>query len=104
MADEADRISQLFTRFRDLAGGDNLAAAALVLASALAETKNAEPDARCLTIKAVASRLGVSEGTVRNLIDCGRLSASRVGAGRGTFRVEPDELRKFQKRSAGTIR
>jgi excisionase family DNA binding protein len=100
MTDSADRIESTFRRFRDLAGGDNLAAAALVLAHALSD-ESAGDECQMLSVRAVAERLGVSQRTVRNLIDRGKLPASKIGIGRGVPRVDPADLKRFQKQSAG---
>jgi excisionase family DNA binding protein len=45
-----------------------------------------------LSVRAVASKLSVSEKTVRRLIESGQLPAVRVG---GQVRIDPAELEAF---------
>ena len=56
-----------------------------------------------LSVKEVADRFGVSTGTIRGLVDSGKLTASRVGKGRGTLRFDPAELERFQHESTGAL-
>jgi excisionase family DNA binding protein len=56
-----------------------------------------------LSVKEVADRLGVSTGTVYNLVVTRQLLASRIGKGRGTLRFDPADLKDFQAISAGVI-
>jgi excisionase family DNA binding protein len=93
---------RLFHKFSSMVGGDSSAAAMLVLACASISTNAEKPPAdACLSVKAVAGRLGVSEGTIRNLVQCGKLAASRIGKGRGTLRFEPADLEAYRKHSSG---
>jgi len=48
-----------------------------------------------LTVRQVAERLHVSQGTVYGLIAQGRLRAFRIGTGRGTLRVSEEALADF---------
>lgn len=81
---------QSFHRYREETG-DPVAAALLVLAEALSA------DDADLSVAQAAERLGVSGQTVRNLIRAGDLRAHRVGAGRGTIRIRPEELASVQE-------
>ena len=45
-----------------------------------------------LTISEAALRLGVSEGTVRRLVNKQRLRHVRIGCGRGVIRIPEDAL------------
>lgn len=47
---------------------------------------------RMLTVRQAASRLNVSEKTVRNLVSCGKLAHHRIGAGRGVIRISEQAL------------
>lgn len=48
-----------------------------------------------LTVKDVSERLGISRGSVYELVKQGRLGAHRVGSGRGTIRVSESDLRAY---------
>jgi excisionase family DNA binding protein len=50
---------------------------------------------RLLTVREVATRLGVNERTVRRKIEAGVLPAVRLGPGRSAIRVDADELERF---------
>lgn len=50
------------------------------------------------TVQEVAFRLGVSRGSVYELVKQGRLAAHRVGSGRGTIRISEADLRTYLKR------
>ena len=50
------------------------------------------PTANVLTVKETAERLGVSQRTIYDLIESGRLRAQRIGIGRGTIRIRPTDL------------
>ena len=45
-----------------------------------------------LTVRQAAQRLNVSEKTVRNLVNGGKLAHHRIGAGRGVIRVSEQAL------------
>ncbi len=81
MSDTTAETLKRFAKFRDLAGGDPVAGALLVLACAISEPKGLDEPASLLGIDDVAKRLGVSTGTIRGLIKNGLLPASRVGSG-----------------------
>ncbi len=79
-------------------GFDGPAAAILTLAAVLAgET---QPDAKPLTVKQAADRLGVSVDAVYGLCRDGRLRCFRAGEGRGTIRIRPADLHRFQIEAA----
>ncbi len=40
-----------------------------------------------MTVKEAAQRLNVSEKTVRNLLQAGKIGHHRIGAGRGVIRI-----------------
>lgn len=48
-----------------------------------------------LSIKQAAERLNVSEKTVRNLLQSGRLAFHRIGAGRGVIRIGEEALAAY---------
>jgi excisionase family DNA binding protein len=48
-----------------------------------------------LTIAETASLLRISQSTIRNAINSGRLRAFRFGAGRGAIRISPTDLGDF---------
>jgi excisionase family DNA binding protein len=48
-----------------------------------------------LTPRDVANRLGVSLATVYALLASGKLTAYRIGIGRGTYRVSEDQLSAY---------
>ena len=48
-----------------------------------------------LTIADVARRLNVSESTVYNLAEAGKLAGYRVGMGRGTWRFTEDDVSAY---------
>lgn len=97
-----------FARFVE-AGRSEIAAAILTLADTLSgiprpsvKAEAAEPvPGECLSVRQVADYLSVSAGTVRNLVFCGKLAASRIGKGRGTLRFNPADLEAFLRSSAG---
>jgi excisionase family DNA binding protein len=45
-----------------------------------------------LTVKQAAERLAVSQHTIYDLIEVGRLRCKRIGMGRGTIRIHPSDL------------
>lgn len=53
------------------------------------------PGVALLTVKQVAERLNVAVGTVYALCAAGKLEHVRVGAGRGTLRIEEEALQRF---------
>jgi excisionase family DNA binding protein len=48
-----------------------------------------------LSVQQVASRLGISRGSVYELVKTRRLAAHRVGSGRGTIRISEGDLRDY---------
>lgn len=50
-----------------------------------------------LSVKEAASELGVSRSSVYGLVKAGALRAFRVGLGRGTIRIEVDDLGSVRK-------
>lgn len=71
--------------------GDPLAASNLVLAEAM---EHQPPD--FLTVGEAAKYLRVSEGAIRELCNSGKLTHHRIGAGRGTIRIQREELKTYQ--------
>lgn len=94
----AQNTQALFNEFMPLVNGDPHSAAMLVLASATLDPPEAQP---FMALAQVATKLGVSDATIRNLVSSGKLPASRIGKGRGTLRFDPAEVTQFQVRSAG---
>ena len=92
-----EQIGQLFQAFQ-ADGVDSQTAALLTLATIIAE--KAQPDARPLTVKQAADRLGVSADAVYDLCRDGRLKCFRAGEGRGTIRIRPIDLHRFQIEAA----
>ena len=92
-----DQIIQLCRGFQS-EGFDAQAAAILTLAAVLAG--DAQPDARPLTVKQAADRLSVSVDAVYDLCREGRLRCFRAGEGRGTIRIRPADLHRFQIEAA----
>lgn len=48
-----------------------------------------------LTVEQAASRLKVSRSLVYSLIETGKLTCHRIGIGRGTIRLLPNDLETF---------
>jgi excisionase family DNA binding protein len=92
-----DQIIQLCRGFES-EGFDGQAAAILTLAAVLAG--DAQPDAKPLTVRQAAQRLGVSADSVYDLCRDGRLRCFRAGEGRGTIRIRPADLHRFQIEAA----
>jgi len=92
-----DQIAQLCRAFQ-AEGFDSAAAAILTLAAVVAG--DVQPDAKPLTVKQAADRLGVSVDTVYDLCRDGRLPCFRAGEGRGTIRIRPADLHRFQTEAA----
>ena len=92
-----DQIIQLCRGFQS-EGFDGPAAAILTLAAVLAG--DAQPDAKPLTVRQAAQRLGVSVDAVYDLCRDGRLKCFRAGEGRGTIRIRPADLHRFQIEAA----
>lgn len=63
--------------------------------------KAASPPA-LMTVAEVAERLGVSRSTVRDLERRGKLTACRIGNGRGTLRFTSAALERLEKESSGS--
>ena len=81
---------------------DAQAAAVLTLAEAVANNSNgANKLSGMLNVKQSADYLSVSAMTIRNLIECGKLPASKIGKGRGTLRINQADLDRYKKESAG---
>jgi excisionase family DNA binding protein len=59
---------------------------------------------RMVDVRAVASRLGVSDHTVRNLVSTGKLPFTRVGAGRGVLRFHQRDVDVFRREFGGWLR
>lgn len=85
-------VEPRFRYFRELADGDTTAAAVLVLA----ESMNEKTAAPALKVAEAAARLSVSQATVYDLINSGRLPSHRIGGGRGTLRIRAADLQAFQ--------
>lgn len=85
--------------------GDSVSAAILTLATLIESLAIKEEPAHngMLTVPQTAKRLGVSVGTVRNLVTCGKLPASRIGKGRGTLRFDPALVAAYQRGSSGNL-
>lgn len=79
-------------------GFDPNVAAILTLAVVLADER--QTDEKPLTVKQAAERLNVSPDAVYDLCRDGRLKCFRAGEGRGTIRICPAELRRFQIEAA----
>lgn len=89
----SDQISQLCRTFQS-EGFDGPTAAILTLAAMLGNDSPA--DSKPLTVKQAAERLGVSVDAVYDLCRDGRLRCFRAGEGRGTIRIRPADLERFQ--------
>ena len=92
-----DQIAQLCRVFQS-EGFDGQTAAILTLAAALAA--DSQVDAKPLTVRQAADRLGISVDTVYDLCRDGRLRCFRAGEGRGTIRIRPADLHRFQIEAA----
>lgn len=80
----------VFEKFRQRTA-DDLSAAVLTLAAALAGEEKA--DDKPLTVQEAAARMNVSPDTVYDMCAAGKLRHQRIGAGKGTIRIAPDDLR-----------
>jgi excisionase family DNA binding protein len=94
-----------FEHFRSITG-DATAAAVLVLAEVLTDSKPAEAPSDSLSIAKAAHELGVSKTTVRNLIALGTIRSHRIGTGRGRIRIRREDLNEYQEsvHAAGNAR
>jgi len=52
-----------------------------------------------LTVKQVAEQLGVSAACIYQLVGSGKLSAHRIGLGRGAIRISESDLTEFVESS-----
>ena len=52
-----------------------------------------------MSVKEAAAELGVSRSSIYGLVKAGQLPAYRVGLGRGTIRIEKDDLGSVRKPS-----
>lgn len=52
-----------------------------------------------LSVKQVADRLNVSVGTIYGLVSRGRLTAFRIGVGRGILRIPEESVRQLLQSS-----
>lgn len=77
-----------YHQFRQHTAND-VSAALLTLAAALT---GAKADDTPLTVKQAAECLAVSPDTIYTLCAAGKLRHQRVGKGRGTIRIAPDDL------------
>ena len=48
-----------------------------------------------LTVRQVAERLNCSESLVYQLVDSGRIAVVRIGNGRGTIRLRPEDVDEY---------
>lgn len=55
-----------------------------------------------LTVKDTAARLNVSPRVVYDLVATGQLRCQRVGVGRGTIRIAPEDLETYLKSKRAT--
>lgn len=92
-----DQISQLCRAFQ-AEGHCPTTAAILTLAAVFADDD--QPDAKPLSVRQAAERLGVSIDTIYDLCRDGRLRCFRAGGGRGTIRIRPVDLHRFQIEAA----
>ena len=89
-------VPMLYLRHFDLTK-DPQAAALLTLAEILSSRQSFG----LMTVADAADYLNVSRDTIRNLIDSGKIPASRIGNGRGTLRLSVADLDRYKKESAG---
>jgi excisionase family DNA binding protein len=61
--------------------------------------QSAQPEPALLTVKEAAERLGVSGRAVYDLVSRGLLPCKRIGTGRGTIRVAPQDLESYLQHS-----
>jgi excisionase family DNA binding protein len=90
-----DAVLQLYGDYLQETG-DKTAAASLALADVLLGQK-AKPVGASLTISEAAQLLNVSSRTVYDLCDSGQLRHQRIGKGRGTIRILPDDLESYRR-------
>ena len=57
-----------------------------------------------LTVRQVARRLNVDDRTIYSLCSSGALAHHRIGNGRGTIRIMPEDLNRFLERSRVAVR
>lgn len=91
-------IAQDFDEALQLVDGDRSAAAQLVLAAALRESRVNSPGDRPLTVPEVAKHLRVRQAKVLNWIRSGRLRGFNVTErenGRPSYRISPTDLEVF---------
>ena len=93
-------IEACFEDYKTLTAGDTTAAAALVLAHAISSEESDKAAPLFGTGEAVR-RLGISVSTLRGLVKSGRLTASRIGNGRGNFRFTPADLNSIAEPPGG---
>lgn len=103
-SDPISKIENLFEHFKHVTEGDRGAAAALTLAHATLAARNELPLSapsrkNAYSIAEAAEYLSVGERTLRRLIDDGKLNHHRIGKGRGTIRIRPDDLVAFQRQT-----
>lgn len=90
-------IESTYAHFLALTGEPN--AAALLTHAAALQAPSSKPTDAPLTVADAAAALGVSQRTVYDLCDAGRLRHSRIGRGRGCIRITRDAIAEFQHAS-----
>ena len=100
---DCDTVSAAFHRFHEETGGDTASAAMLnlgaILAGRSAEADGERPDEAPLTVVEAARTMKVSKDAVYDLCDSGKLRHHRIGSGRGTIRIMPNDIDDFRRSS-----
>ena len=91
-ADRACRLG-LAELYRKAEGLKTFREARVYLAECIAaEAPNGKPTGDLLTVKQAARLLNVSDWTIYDLCEIGRLRHQRIGIGRGTIRIRKEDL------------
>lgn len=88
-------VANLYAEYLRHTHDNASAAASLTLADVLLGRK-ALPEGASLTVTDAAQLLNVSARTVYDLCDSGQLRHQRIGKGRGTIRITPENLESFR--------
>jgi excisionase family DNA binding protein len=73
------------------------------LAAVAATVQASKPKSDLLTVRQAAAQLNVSQRTIYDLVESGRLKCQRIGIGRGTIRIRSRDLDGCLAEPAKTI-
>jgi excisionase family DNA binding protein len=92
-ADRAAKLGllEVCRKSREIKQG-NIQEARWFIGECLRAIEAGKPKSGMLTVREAADQWNISQRTIYDLIECGRLRCQRIGKGRGTIRIKPTDL------------